>query len=251
MGTMKKCIRLVIVLSFLALSFVDAESVDQQQHGTDEANAAIDALLREEGHRELEKEKPHFVYISLDPFSGNGSIPIPIDSQGFLVEPGSTVVLLEQNLPGTATYHYSDWVKKIDIIAVMTGSCTVVDAVGPLRGPETSFVSHCTVCVTYKDECAESALGRRELWKDDDCSHPACGFITATGDIFSSYEFGAFGPVLVDSEARLLITGGAYDLNNVIGGLFDMYHDGQWNMKLKVPLTKEASCKLQDREFFY
>lgn len=53
----------------------------------------------------------------------------------------------------------------------------------------------------------------------------------------------------MESDARLLITGGAFDLHNTIGGIYDMYHDGKWNMVMKVPLTKEASCKLQEYEF--
>lgn len=111
------------------------------------------------------------------------------------------------------------------------------------------FTSHCTVCLTYKDECAGSVLGRRDPWEEEDCSHPACGFITANGDILSTYQLGNSGPVLLDSKARLLITGGAHDLSLNIGGLYDMYHDGQWNMVIKVPLTKKASCKLQEYEF--
>jgi hypothetical protein len=195
-----------------------------------------------------DKEKAHFVHIELEPFSGEGTTPIPIDSDGFLVEPGSTVLLLERNLPGTATYHYSDGIKKVFIDAVITGSCTVVKQEA-LSSDSVLFTSHCTVCVTYKDECAASVLGRRDLWKEEDCSHPACGLITANGDILSKYQLGNFAPVLLDSEARLLVTGGAHDLSLNIGGIYDMYHDGQWNMVIKVPLTKEASCKLQEYEF--
>lgn len=249
--TAMKVSTVLLVFLLLAVDFIDA---------TREAKETKDARDASLGQRELNRksnEKPHFVHIALDPFSGNGTTPIPIDSDGQLVEPGSTVILLEENLGGTASYYYkSDYVKHVDIVAVITGSCTVVRSVReipPQNRVVLTFTSHCNVCVTYKDEqCVESLPRRRELWEEEhDCTDPACGLITATGDIYSTYDvFGnGAGPILLDSKGKLAITGGAHDLNSVIGGIYDMYHDGRWNMVMNVPLTREAACKFRDYEY--
>jgi len=196
------------------------------------------------------KEKPHFVHISLDPFTGEGTFPVPIDSDSF-IDPGATVVLLERDLTGTATYYYGDSkdTKEASIAAQITGSCTVVgqDVIGP---QENVYTSHCTVCVSYLDECAASA-SRRELWgRKSKCSHSARASITATGDILSRYLIDGVTPPLgvslVDSEARLVITGGTHDLRSANSGIFEMKNDGRWNMVMKVPLNAEAACKLQE-----
>jgi hypothetical protein len=222
------------------------------------ASVASNIFVQAKGHqkevyRDLSsKAKPHFVQISLDPFSGKGTTPIPIDSDRF-IDAGATVILLENGLTGTATYYYgeSKGTKDVPIIAQITGSCTIVneEPVGPL---EVVYTSHCTVCISYLDECAVSEL-RSDLWAGKaKCSHDARGVITATGDILSRYLFDGSPPLgvsLLDSEARLVITGGTHDLQSAIGGTYDMYNDGKWNMIMRVPLNIEAACKLQEYEF--
>lgn len=217
------------------------------------SNLLIVALLAASSvFADAKDDKPHFIHISLSPFSGEGTTPVPIDSDGF-IEPGATVLLLERDLSGTATYYYDDSkdIKEVSIVAQITGSCTIVneEALSPV---EVVYTSHCSVCVSYRDECAASAT-RRELWGGKDkCSHPARGVITATGDILSHYLFDGTPPLgvsLQESSARLIITGGTHDAHAVNGGVYDMSHDGRWNMIMKIPLTKEAACKLQEYEY--
>lgn len=184
----------VFVLSVAASVFVEAKADPSQiQHGGEEDTEAINTLLGDEDQRGLRRnnrcgDKHHFVHIRLDPFSGTGTMPVPIDSDGF-IEPGATVLLLEQDLLGTATYHDYDskYTKEVSIIAQLTGSCTIVNQ-ERLSPVETVFTSHCTVCITYQDVCAVYS-SQRALWEEKKCVHPARGFITATGDIFSRYLF--------------------------------------------------------------
>lgn len=237
-----KLSNLLLVLSVAATSFVVGAKDDAVQ------------LDRELRRKKMSTEKPHFIHIMLSPFSGEGTNPIPIDSDGAFIAPGATVVLLEHDLSGTATYYYDDPedTKQVSIVAQITGSCTIVNEEA-LSSVEVLFTSHCTVCVSYVDEQCAASAKRRELWGGNGgCSHPARGVITATGDILSRYLFDGTPPLgvsLQDSSARLVVTGGTHDAHAANSAVYDMIHDGKWNMVMKIPLTEEAAGKLQDYEY--
>jgi hypothetical protein len=69
--------------------------------------------------------------------------------------------------------------------------------------------------------------------------------------LFSHWQYNSdvnpFDVTLLSTEGHLAVTSGTYDLSGAkAGGWFDVIHDGQWNLELKVPLTTEAACKLQE-----
>jgi hypothetical protein len=75
--------------------------------------------------------------------------------------------------------------------------------------------------------------------------------VTASGDLFSHWQYNSnvnpFDVTLLGTEAHLAVTGAFYDLSGAeSGGWFSFVHDGKWNLELKVPLTKEAACELQE-----
>ena len=208
--------------------------------------------------------QPHFVDVRFEPFSGTGTIFIPSPFHG-LLEQGARAAIYETPLTGLATYYNSDQAtKEFSVIGQLTGSCTVVyqnppfdfNANGtPTNIPESiRYVSHCTMCLTYSEECVLSDYKQGLLEGGGECSHPAYGSAMATGDLFSHWKYNddnnPYNITLLGTKAPFTVTGAFYDLYGAVsGGFLNFIHDGQWNLELKVPMTEEAACKLQEYEY--
>jgi hypothetical protein len=213
-----------------------------------------------------QQHQPHFVAAVFKPFPGFGTHFVP-STLHRLLEPGATAALYETPLTGLATYYDGDQATKFPITGQLTGSCTVVDqnppfnfnANGTLLIPESvRYASLCTVCLTYFDECILPVFRRGLLEKGGECNHPAYGSVTATGNLFSHWQFNSdvdpFDFTLLGTEAHLAVTGAFYDLSGTVsGGWFNFIYDGQWHLELKVPMTQEAACELQEyaKETFF
>jgi hypothetical protein len=207
--------------------------------------------------------QPYFVQVLFKPFPGTGTLFIPSTWHG-LLEQGARAAIYETPLTGLATYYDGDQaMKEFPVIGQLTGSCQVVQENPPFNFnangtpiiPESvRYISHCTVCLTYIDECVLPDFREGLLDIGGECSHPAYGSVMATGDLFSHWKYNddanPFDLTLLGTTASFTVTGAFYDLYGAVsGGWFNFVHDGQWNLELKVPMTQKAACELQEYEY--